>query len=74
MGLHEIVSSPESYINMILREVSTSMLIAYFQRDEQCFSWYDRKDMADISFLFPFIFFFVAYFGIRGREAFLQIE
>lgn len=30
MGLHEIASVPESYINMILREVSTAMLIAYF--------------------------------------------
>lgn len=63
MGLHKIASGPESYINMILREVSTSMLIAYFPgRDEQCFSWYDRKDTADTSFCFPLYFLFCDIF------------
>lgn len=76
MGLHEIASGPESYINMNLTEVSTSMLIAYFPGREMnnVSAGMTGRTQLILVFFFPFIFFFVTYFAIRGREAFQQIE
>lgn len=77
MGLHEIASGPETYINMILREVSTSMLIAYFPGREMnnVSAGMTGRTRLTLVFFFPFLFsFIVTYFAIRGREAFLQIE
>lgn len=76
MGLHEIASVPKSCINMILREVSTAMLIAYFSGREMNSVSAAMTERKRLIFLFPFFFFlfFVSYFAIRGREAFQQIE
>lgn len=76
MGLQEIAGGPESYINMILTKVSTSMLIAYFLGREMnnVSAGMTERTQLILVFFFPFIFFFVTYFAIRGREAFLQIE
>lgn len=59
MGLHEIASGPESYINMILREVSTSMLIAYFPGREMnnVSAGMTGRTQLILVFFFPFLFF-----------------
>lgn len=79
MGLHEIASVPKSCINMILREVSTAMLMAYFPGREMnnvSAGMTGRTRLTSVFFfpLFSFFFPLVPYFAIRGREAILQIE
>lgn len=81
MGLHEIASVPKSCINMILREVSTAMLMAFFPGREMnnvSAGMTGRTRLTSV-FFFPLLSFFlffslVPYFAIRGREAILQIE
>lgn len=68
--LREIGSRPNSYINMILRQVSFPTLTAYFL----------ARQMSDVStgpigrgWLTVVFFFFPSHNAIRTRKALLQI-